>query len=578
MTHNIRNKIITLCYAIAIITLQSCPALSVTRGTLLQNVLISLQIPMKHCPGKYTDVPPNHPLFKYIETARALGIIFPGERFHPDMEITRAESVMFAFKAMGWIHEASIAQMFSPPLDEDIPDYIMPYLILGKQVIPRMPMYLLDNTRDNLKENDLKKLMEWITDCRKHMEWQIESGDDNIKLIVHREGVGTAPHAWSVPIEEFSELSKAKERETKLKKYGLRTYIDNNGCAYSLYAGPFSTYPEAWESLKKLPLGKSKTVAPTGKQHGDSIFWAAISALPSKAKTSIVTAPQIGGFMLPISHIASNSDATAAINGGFFAGRYPVGSIVSGGFPLSAPYGQRSAVAWNTAGNVLFASGYFRTSAQHGTSRIPVSYINRIPRTDSVAIFSRFWGSFADPVPGNAIELTVKNDIIKEKNDSFRSNHFIPHDGYLLVARGNKKEIFRELGKATPLSVSLSWQDKDMSKFPNVIQGGPLLLANGKPTTDTEGLSRSISNRKHPRTIVGSDGKRVYWMVIDGRNSWHSAGLTLDETRRLLMDLGLKNALNLDGGGSSELWWKGKIINLLPSGSERRVPYCVVFR
>ncbi len=53
---------------------------------------------------------------------------------------------------------------------------------------------------------------------------------------------------------------------------------------------------------------------------------------------------------------------------------------------------------------------------------------------------------------------------------------------------------------------------------------------------------------RHPRTIVGTDGKRVMWAVIDGRDNMHSVGATIEETRKVCKWLGMTTALNLDGG------------------------------
>ena len=410
------------------------------------------------------------------------------------------------------------------------------------------------------------------------MEWDIEEKNGNMKLMVHREGIGTPPESWSISIGEFEDWRQAREKEATLEKSGVNSYIADSGCAYSLFAGPFATFPEAWDMLNRIPGKNEKDIVPTGKRYGNSIFWAAIALKPSETNVSIVTAPQTGGYVLPISYMASKTEAKAAINGGFFAGRYPIGSLVSEGFPLSSSYGKRSAAAWNSSGNIVFTSGYFNVSIRHGHSEIPVSYINRISGTNSVAFFSRFWGTFANPIPKEAVELTVSNNQVKGKRNSSKSNHFVPQRGYLLIAKGNKRSLFDGINRDDPIELELTWQDPTLKNFTNLIQGGPLLLRNGKPVKGDEGLSAQISDIRHPRTIVGSNGNNVLWMVIDGRNSWHSSGLTLDETRKLLLDLGFKDALNLDGGGSSELWWKNRIINSLPNGSERRVPYCVVFK
>lgn len=123
--------------------------------------------------------------------------------------------------------------------------------------------------------------------------------------------------------------------------------------------------------------------------------------------------------------------------------------------------------------------------------------------------------------------------------------------------------------------------DRRFDKYTEMLQAGPLLLKNGEYADNTENIKENVLNMRHPRTIVGTDGKRVMWAVIDGRDNMHSVGATIEETRRVCKWLGMTTALNLDGGGSSSLWWRGNTFSL-PSNSndtERPIPYGVlIFR
>ena len=123
--------------------------------------------------------------------------------------------------------------------------------------------------------------------------------------------------------------------------------------------------------------------------------------------------------------------------------------------------------------------------------------------------------------------------------------------------------------------------DSRFDKYTEMLQAGPLLLKNGEYSENTENIRENVLNMRHPRTIVGTDGKRVMWTVIDGRDNMHSVGATIEETRKVCKWLGMTTALNLDGGGSSSLWWRGNTFSL-PSNSndvERPIPYGVlIFR
>jgi exopolysaccharide biosynthesis protein len=60
--------------------------------------------------------------------------------------------------------------------------------------------------------------------------------------------------------------------------------------------------------------------------------------------------------------------------------------------------------------------------------------------------------------------------------------------------------------------------------------------------------------------------------VVDGRQKDLSDGLTLNELGQELLKLGVKDAVNLDGGASSEMIIDGKIVNSPSAGRERMLP------
>jgi exopolysaccharide biosynthesis protein len=88
-----------------------------------------------------------------------------------------------------------------------------------------------------------------------------------------------------------------------------------------------------------------------------------------------------------------------------------------------------------------------------------------------------------------------------------------------------------------------------------------------------EGVAESFLTTRHPRTAIGwnSDQSLVWMVVVDGRQE-HSVGMSLQELSTFFLKLGASVALNLDGGGSSTIVAKGKVLNSPsdPTG-ERRV-------
>ena len=71
---------------------------------------------------------------------------------------------------------------------------------------------------------------------------------------------------------------------------------------------------------------------------------------------------------------------------------------------------------------------------------------------------------------------------------------------------------------------------------------------------------KGFSDKRHPRSVVFEKDGKICLMVIDGRSKGNAAGMTLDEVQRYLLSIdggkGCRNAVNMDGGGSSTLWLK----------------------
>ena len=89
---------------------------------------------------------------------------------------------------------------------------------------------------------------------------------------------------------------------------------------------------------------------------------------------------------------------------------------------------------------------------------------------------------------------------------------------------------------------------------------GPALVENGSVTVgvNTEVGKAMASN---PRTAIGLiDANHFVFVVSDGRTA-ESAGLSLYELATFMQSLGVKTAYNLDGGGSSTMYFNGAVVN-----------------
>jgi len=95
----------------------------------------------------------------------------------------------------------------------------------------------------------------------------------------------------------------------------------------------------------------------------------------------------------------------------------------------------------------------------------------------------------------------------------------------------------------------------------NVLSFGPGLVEDGEisvESTDEEDNARTLLN---PRTAIGQISEDHYvFVVVDGRTD-ESTGVSLSELATFMQSLGCTEAYNLDGGGSSTLYYNGEVLN-----------------
>ncbi|SFA92261.1 Exopolysaccharide biosynthesis protein [Cohnella sp. OV330] len=108
----------------------------------------------------------------------------------------------------------------------------------------------------------------------------------------------------------------------------------------------------------------------------------------------------------------------------------------------------------------------------------------------------------------------------------------------------------------------------------NTFSFGPALVQNGVAADnfDNVKIDTNFGNRTidsaNPRTGIGMIAPNHYaFVVVDGRSS-ESRGMTLNEFADLFAELGATEAYNLDGGGSSTMYFMGRVVNN-PQGKEK---------
>jgi hypothetical protein len=101
-------------------------------------------------------------------------------------------------------------------------------------------------------------------------------------------------------------------------------------------------------------------------------------------------------------------------------------------------------------------------------------------------------------------------------------------------------------------------------RITDAVGGHPILVSKGQIVYEP-----GRDEPKHPRSAIGFDGTHAIMVVVDGRAPGHSIGMTLPELAALMKSFGCTEAINVDGGGSSVVWARGRILNRTSDGPER---------
>ena len=98
---------------------------------------------------------------------------------------------------------------------------------------------------------------------------------------------------------------------------------------------------------------------------------------------------------------------------------------------------------------------------------------------------------------------------------------------------------------------------------------GPSLVENGEIAVEkNEEVGRAMAS--NPRTAIGLIDKNHYIFVVSDGRTDESQGLTLQELAQFMQKLGVETAYNLDGGGSSTMYYNKEVVNN-PTTSGRNI-------
>jgi exopolysaccharide biosynthesis protein len=286
-----------------------------------------------------------------------------------------------------------------------------------------------------------------------------------------------------------------------------------------------------------------------------------------------------------VSAMAAPAKAMAAVNGGFFDihthrdfSGDPTGiSVVNGGLLSEAVPGRTGLVMVGRRARVTELSSSVTVTAGDGAS-LPVGGLNRLPRPDELVMYTEELGRSTPADHGVEAVLDSSGTVLTMRRPGAR------------VARGARvlhgvgaaatwlKEHAAEGGTidvSTIVTDLRTHQDIPLTPETSVIGGAIGLVRDG--TTSITAAQDGMANtnmivRRHPRTLAGVtvDGVLIL-AVVDGRAPGTAVGASFFESAELMRWLGARDAMNLDGGGSSTMVIGREVVNQPSDGTERGV-------
>lgn len=274
------------------------------------------------------------------------------------------------------------------------------------------------------------------------------------------------------------------------------------------------------------------------------------------------------------SGMSDMTDAVAAINATYFAGNGDaIGMLKIDGDMAGTTYYRRTALGIGTDGKPFMGMVTYTGTVTLGDVTQPVSGVDAERGEDNLTIYNHWYGNRTG-TNEFGMEYTVVNGKVTAIHEG---NSPIPANGCVVSVHGAAAEAFDgvQIGDRAIITQELG---APWNQAVEIMGAGPRLVQNGmvNVTAGAEQFPSDIRYGRAPRSAVAilKNGNYLFG-VVDGRQS-SSRGLTLTDWAKLLVKMGAKEAMNLDGGGSSALVVGGMLQNSPSDGRERSVGSALV--
>ncbi|MEV4112680.1 phosphodiester glycosidase family protein [Nonomuraea sp. NPDC049695] len=374
---------------------------------------------------------------------------------------------------------------------------------------------------------------------------------------VIRPSVADAPiqtvYMVRVGLWSLEDKKKAEETAKKLKDAGLKVKVDYLGDDGLKTTGPWDV---------KVVMIDARTFRGS--------YVSSLGTSVAKRET--------------VSSMAKAKHALVGVNGGFFnihtdkaLRGEPVGASVVAGKLLSEAVPGRSAVVLKGHTAKITELRTTVTAASQDGQKTEVNGVNRAVATDELVLYTEEYGA-KTPAGGTDAVLDANGKVLglRESGAAVAAGTRVLH-GNGLAADWLNEHAFQDWTVKVDTKVVDLRTKKALQLTPDlyVIAGNVGLVRNGqvKITAKRDGHdSVNMILRRHPRTLLGvtANGSLIL-AAVEGRNPGVSVGANFHEAAEFMRWLGAKQAVNLDGGGSTAMVVRDKLVNRPSDGVERGV-------
>jgi hypothetical protein len=256
--------------------------------------------------------------------------------------------------------------------------------------------------------------------------------------------------------------------------------------------------------------------------------------------------------------VTGRKHLVAAVNTGyfdFFTGA-PLDPLIAKKAPLVISDKRQSVIGLGTnnrwqSGMVRLRAAMFAGRTSHLLAGVNVDKLN-----SGIAVYTSLWGSSLVATRwGSVYRQVVGNKIQAAGNRGSYRGATVPSNGYLLVAKGQAAEHWLS-AIATGTKIGIAATTKTTAPHPFVQAYGVGAEIVQRPGVVRTGLSCSSANTKQPaRTAIGyaDHGRKLVIAEVDDHPGTPVHGLDEDQMSKLMVQLGVGRAYDLDGSGSTEL-------------------------